>query len=98
MPAVCLALLTTIALNAQLSGTVYAARSLKKHAQQSLWFAVGAAPTVVERTAAAEHSLFVLYLDRCCEPKSLPDQQLHLSELLTRTSDELFRADCDELF
>ena len=68
---------TVIAFNAQLSGTAAASRSWKKHAQRSLWFAVGAPPTVVQRAAAAEHSLFVLYLDGYREPKSLLDQQLH---------------------
>ena len=82
----------------ELFGTAAAARSSKKHAQRSLlWFVVGPPSTIVERVAAAEHSFFVLYFNECREPESLPNQQLHLSALFTRTSLQLLRADCNEL-
>ena len=52
---------------------------------------------VVERASATEHSPFVLDFDECFELKSLPNYQLHMNALSTRTSVELLRADCDEL-
>ena len=91
MPAVCLALLTAIAFNAQLSGTPAAARISKKHAQRS--FTVGTPSMVVERAVAAEHSPVVLYFDDSVELlRADCDELLQLRKKLMRASCAISRS------